>query len=211
MSPSTPSLHKADGNGVEPLLYKSAVCIEIIEYICYNIIDSNVRFYYWYIKMTYCLNCNTETSNPKFCSQSCSATFTNKSSHKRVRTNKCKRCNTPILSKHVYCSKCRQPDMTLNEAMTNYTKHAYSAAFNLVRSRARSILIKLKRTICEKCGYTKHFEACHKKPISSFSIDTLISIINDSRNLIPLCPNCHWEFDKTGRAGVEPTCLSTEH
>ena len=48
---------------------------------------------------------------------------------------------------------------------------------------------------CEKCGYDKHFEICHKKAISSFPDDALISVVNDLNNLVSLCPNCHWELD----------------
>ncbi|NDG25698.1 MAG: HNH endonuclease [Proteobacteria bacterium] len=49
------------------------------------------------------------------------------------------------------------------------------------------------------CIYDKHFEVAHIKPISEFSKDTLITIVNDPSNLIPLCPNCHWEFDNLNR------------
>lgn len=38
-------------------------------------------------------------------------------------------------------------------------------------------------------------EICHIKPISEFSDDTLIAIINHPDNIVILCPNCHWEFD----------------
>ena len=49
--------------------------------------------------------------------------------------------------------------------------------------------------ICMKCGYDKHVEVCHIKPIRQFSEDTLLSVINDKTNLLLLCPNCHWEYD----------------
>jgi len=46
------------------------------------------------------------------------------------------------------------------------------------------------------CGYDKHFDVCHKKEISSFDENALIAKINDLGNLIPLCKNHHWEFDR---------------
>ena len=52
---------------------------------------------------------------------------------------------------------------------------------------------------CEQCGYDKHVEVCHIKPIQSFPSQTAIDIINDISNLIVLCPNCHWEFDNIKR------------
>jgi len=48
---------------------------------------------------------------------------------------------------------------------------------------------------CHSCGYDKHVETCHRKPISSYPRCALISEINDPNNLMLLCPNCHWEYD----------------
>ena len=42
---------------------------------------------------------------------------------------------------------------------------------------------------CAICGFSEHVEACHIKPISSFPLDTKIREVNDSGNLIYLCPN----------------------
>lgn len=82
------------------------------------------------------------------------------------------------------------PDMTLAEA--KYTKHHKSSAWNLVRARARAAS---PESPCQNCGYDKHTEVCHIKDISTFSEDTLISVVNSPDNLVRLCPNCHWEFD----------------
>lgn len=49
---------------------------------------------------------------------------------------------------------------------------------------------------CSVCGYTAHVETCHKKPIQSYPPDARLSTINHPENLIGLCPNHHWEFDK---------------
>jgi predicted restriction endonuclease len=48
---------------------------------------------------------------------------------------------------------------------------------------------------CAVCGYGKFIEICHIRPIQDFPEDTPISVVNDLRNLIALCPNCHWELD----------------
>ena len=50
-------------------------------------------------------------------------------------------------------------------------------------------------TKCQKCGYDKHVEMCHIKPIKDFLETATISEINDPTNIVGLCPNCHWEFD----------------
>lgn len=56
---------------------------------------------------------------------------------------------------------------------------------------------------CYLCGYDKHIEIAHIKAVSDFDDSALISEINDVCNLIPLCPNHHWEFDHN--------CLSKEN
>jgi hypothetical protein len=40
-----------------------------------------------------------------------------------------------------------------------------------------------------------YVECCHKSSIESFNMDTLISVINDPKNLLGLCKNHHWEYD----------------
>jgi hypothetical protein len=147
--------------------------------------------------MSRCLHCNNLTKNPKFCSKSCSAKVSNKIP-KRKKTKLCKHCNKNIKADRTYCKQCfiefnSAKDMTLKEAI--YTKGHKSSAFALVRARARSTEKIKNATSCVKCGYNKHVEACHIQAISTFTEDTLLSIINHDQNLIALCPNCHWEFD----------------
>lgn len=56
---------------------------------------------------------------------------------------------------------------------------------------------------CLLCGYDKHIEIAHIKAVADFDDSSLVSEINDIHNLIPLCPNHHWEFDHN--------CLSEEN
>lgn len=151
--------------------------------------------------MKKCLFCGNETSNPKFCGRSCAASYNNKIVPKRKPEHKCIDCGKAITANR---SRCKEhyliwaknkeaKDMTLKEAI--YEKHHRSSAFALVRSRARSVAKKYNMSCCEKCGYDKHVEVAHIKPISSFSDDIMISAINSRENLMALCPNCHWEYD----------------
>lgn len=48
---------------------------------------------------------------------------------------------------------------------------------------------------CSICGYDKHVEVAHIKPVSGFDENTPIFEINSISNLIALCPNHHWEYD----------------
>jgi predicted restriction endonuclease len=109
-------------------------------------------------------------------------------------------CTTPISNSRTYCKSCfgshrkgLNLNVTLEEAM--YNKHHRSSAYALVRARARAVAAKLDWSCCINCGYNKHVEIAHRKAISSFPHETLVNDINSVDNLVPLCPNCHWEFD----------------
>lgn len=145
-----------------------------------------------------CVGCGTKTFNPKFCSSSCAAKYNNKYSIKRTKTlHYCVECNSLLHRKKSTgkCKECSKPkDMTLEEVMERYKDGHRASVYSLVRQRARE-LVKHIPSICVKCGYSKHTEVCHIKPISSYSLDTKISEINKESNLIKLCPNCHWESE----------------
>ncbi len=106
-------------------------------------------------------------------------------------------CGSQKTKKSKVCVQCsankRTKFITLRDTMFYRGKHGQSAAFAAVRLRARIVMKHIKS--CQRCGYDKHVEVCHIKPISEYDLDTLISVINDPSNLIVLCPNHHWEFD----------------
>ena len=56
-------------------------------------------------------------------------------------------------------------------------------------------VVKNRPQMCENCGYSKHVEACHLRPVADFPDDALVGEINADNNLALLCPNCHWEWD----------------
>jgi len=156
-----------------------------------------------------CDNCDKEfekkladikRTKHNYCCKSCAGQHSNKIRNKTTYLQpqgKCKICSTPVQSYKTYCSKCKTKkfpnDPTLKEAI--YTRHHKSSAFALVRSRARAIAKSLGWKSCSNCGYDKHVEIDHIKPICEFDESTKLSIINDPSNLRPLCPNCHWEFN----------------
>ena len=144
-----------------------------------------------------CACCSKPTNNPRFCSKSCSAKVTNREYAKRkMKERLCKKCGCTLDYDKIrkVCDACLIPeDKTIEQAI--YTKHHKSSAFALIRTRARSVTKDRPQT-CVNCGYDKHVEVCHIKPISSYSLDTLVSIVNSPNNLVLLCPNCHWEYDK---------------
>lgn len=147
--------------------------------------------------MQYCLNCNVNTSNPKFCCRSCAASYNNRLKPKRKPESTCKSCGDSVITQHVFCKRCRKDlykgDCSLSEV--RYDKHHRSSSRALVRSRARALMKKNKPYKCVVCGYDKHCEVAHIKSISEFPETTLISEVNNLDNLIYLCQNHHWELD----------------
>lgn len=115
---------------------------------------------------------------------------------------KCQRCGDFCGSGRKFCSACREQvkqekkdaalDKTLAEAI--YTKGHISNRYAQVRDHCRR-LYEGVFTECQKCGYDKHVEFCHIKPIKDFPQTATIREVNDSENIMALCPNCHWEFD----------------
>lgn len=147
--------------------------------------------------MNTCQNCQAETKNPKFCSRSCNTSYNNRLNPKIKKKIHLCQCGNNKNRRAAQCTACGRhripPDITLGEAI-NLTKHRPSI-YNTIRSRARIICRRLGLTKCSRCGYDKHVEICHIKPIHTYDLTTPLSIINDISNLKVLCPNCHWELD----------------
>jgi 5-methylcytosine-specific restriction endonuclease McrA len=156
--------------------------------------------------MRNCLKCNSETTNPTFCSRSCAASYNNTKSPKRQAQKRfCFDCQSELLGsrKLRYCTSCRRirqattkisPDETLGSYLKR-NNYIGPNRFVGVRGKARIVARSLGIYSCQNCGYDKHVEVCHITPINSFSLDTMLSVINSIDNILILCPNCHWEFD----------------
>lgn len=118
-----------------------------------------------------------------------------------VKSN-CLFCKSEIITKHrvrKFCgSLChtsyKYGKQTLGEVRVKECK-SRATIYSYIRSRARNVLKFYTAKVCMHCGYDKHVEACHIKPISEFKDSDLVSTINSLDNLLYLCPNCHWEFD----------------
>lgn len=140
-----------------------------------------------------------KTNNNNFCCRSCSATYNNLKYPKRSKTKKCKYCTNLVSSKLQKCKTCINNFRKILDSDrisdVTYRNHHKSSSFALIRSRARTFAKTLNWNCCKYCGYDKHIEICHIKPIKDFSEDSLVSEVNHIDNLLPLCPNCHWEFD----------------
>lgn len=164
-----------------------------------------------------CKTCGKDTPNHYFCSRSCAATFNNKRSPKRKKTQTCKTCGTPISRDRTYCLPCwnqsvvtRTSNLTIGEYQSRPSvadKHP-SWRNAHIREFARR-WHKDKTQACQVCGYSKHVEIAHIRPLASFDQSAKLSEVNSPNNVVGLCPNCHWEFDNgwlvVGAEGLEPS------
>jgi hypothetical protein len=146
-----------------------------------------------------CLTCGKETTNPKFCSQSCAAIYTNKAVPKRKRAERyCKHCNIPLTGYYrTVCDACNpsRVDWSTRTVKNVRDQQSYQASSE-IRRLGRSVYRASDRPKhCERCGYNKYYEVCHIRAIYDFPDDTLVTEINVLENLLALCPNCHWELD----------------
>lgn len=154
-----------------------------------------------------CKNCGQETSNPKFCSRSCSTRASNLSSPKRPLTRVCARCpNIVMSSRSSLCITCNSIYGVKSKDIKNKTIGEYRNMMSVkgkhpswlhaaIRGFAHTWLEHLTHEPCRNCGYTKHVELCHIKPISKFPDSALLKDVNAESNVMPLCRNCHWEMD----------------
>lgn len=162
------------------------------------IVQRNVIIKEEFMMNNKCLNCKKSTNNPKFCSRSCSAVVNNRKHPKRIaKTYYCQACNIKIELRKKYCDEHNPfivdwSDITYKDLSNRYNYQKNSRVRSLARQLYRG---SDKPKCCSKCGYDKHIEICHIKPIYSFDENVKISEINDISNLIALCRNCHWEFD----------------
>ena len=148
--------------------------------------------------MAKCNCCGKSTTNPKFCSRSCAVKTTNKIPKRKKKTSYCISCGKETeFFRRKFCTDCNPMkrdwnNITYGEATSKRKYQKNSRIRNLARKIYRK---STKPKCCIICGYDKHFEVCHVRPISSFPDTAKISQINCLDNLISLCPNHHWELD----------------
>jgi hypothetical protein len=169
-----------------------------------------------------CLHCNAITKNAKYCSRKCAATVNGKVFAKRKTKKVCIICGEKVMSwRH---NRCRVHNAEYREhAAVSFRNHTIEEYINRpsvknkhpswknshIRAFANSWHKTLKRQPCKNCGYSKHVELAHIKGVSSFPKTATLGEVNHSNNLLPLCPNCHWEFDN-GHLTLEKIMVGTE-
>ncbi len=154
-----------------------------------------------------CFYCGVETNNKKFCSRSCAAKESNKIPKRKLQT-KCSKCENIVRNyksllceQHYQLKLSNQRNQIESLSLEDYFNRESiqrlhpSSKYSHIRGLARSWFKDLTKLPCANCGYNKHVELCHIKPISSFDSCSKVKDVNSKTNIIQLCPNCHWEFD----------------
>lgn len=147
--------------------------------------------------MPTCVNCGDD-AKVKFCSRSCSASYTNKTSPKRKPEHECLYCQSPTLRQSKFCRKdCRDSYYNLNTTIGDLRKKAIRQAqvYNYLRQKSRQIALATILMRCQVCHYDIHVDVCHIAALASLSDDTLVKNAVCAENFVILCKNHHWELD----------------
>jgi len=150
--------------------------------------------------MNKCTNCNKETSNPKFCSKSCSNGFHNKENPKRRPEHSCTICGKPVNAQHRICSdECRKRRKVLSTERTAAASYSHTKRF---RKNQKNRAVEYLGGKCTLCGYNKCNQSLdfhHKNPTTKeFSISqncnrSWSKMVKELDKCIILCRNCHGE------------------
>ncbi len=149
--------------------------------------------------------CQFEPTTKKqlFCSKKCCNAQMTLDYRKRL-ANYCLDCKQPTNAKGGRCRSCLATYKCFLTLDTTLKEHYESLKFASKHPSLRQTQIRLmakyhnKHLIglpCQKCGYDKHTNFCHIKPLHSFKLSATIREVNHTSNLLILCPNHHWEFD----------------
>lgn len=148
-----------------------------------------------------------EKTKNNFCTRSCAAKFNNQTPKRKIQ-KKCIVCNEIVQShKHTRCPEHQKEylatrfdyikELTLQDYWSKKSlENLHVSSKNAhIRGLGRTQFKELLLQPCANCGYDKHVELCHIKPVKDFLPTDKIKDVNSPDNVIQLCPNCHWEFD----------------
>lgn len=155
---------------------------------------------------------NSEVKRSKtgrhYCSKSCAASINNLGVERNKKVKRtCNRCSKEYsrTTRHkspLICKSCSTGIADKREAAKNTSIGEYqvkgkppSWKNSAIRNFCRSWNKELRELPCQSCGYDKHVELCHVKPITSFGSTATLREVNSPDNILVLCRNCHWEFD----------------
>lgn len=165
--------------------------------------------------------CGVITTKPKYCSQRCAVSQTNRergrafraanpNPKRKYKAKKCIKAKCENMATGPWAKYCDDHKEVRKEykkrrhmhtrikglkRKRGYTKHGYMFLSRYLRGMAKNEFGYLRQYPCARCGYDKNCELCHIKEIKEFTENDKIKVINARENLVQLCRNCHWEMD----------------
>ena len=124
-----------------------------------------------------------------FCNRSCSTQHNNRIKPKRKKRIREKKIKETKDKENLYFELTKEE--LENKHGGTYFNWRASISKNARKTFNNSGLCKK----CIVCGYDNHVDIAHIVPVSEFDKSSKLSEINGMINLVPLCPNHHWEFD----------------
>jgi len=164
----------------------------------------------YYKDPSYCEFCGTrieigENQTPsqakrKYCSHSCAASATNRSSPKRRPEGKCHQCLIAINSTRMYCGAACKSKASYERRKVD-PKSSVTAVIEW-RRRLKRKAIEHKGGKCEECGYNKCADAMDFHHIDPTEKDFQIGgstrswekVVTELDKCKLLCANCHREL-----------------
>ncbi len=146
----------------------------------------------------------SEVRKRKFCGRSCAASHNNSlavAPKRKSRPVWCTDCGAQLTGaapSQKLCADCRA---NRSNSLARLTKGESSPAD--LREHLKRVLAPRPRH-CQHCGYDRHVETVHRRPLDSFPDSAPLHDVNHPSNLALLCPNCKWEFEH-GLLALEPT------
>ena len=147
------------------------------------------------MKLTKCAHCDKETGNPKFCSRSCSATYSN-TRRPPLLQGQCDFCSKAITKSRKYCSvRCRRQNQP--------KKLTHAQIQKRYRSSIKRRAVKYKGGKCVICDYDRCLRALEFHHLDPKEKDFQISRANgiswdkmtkELDKCILVCCRCHREI-----------------
>lgn len=151
--------------------------------------------------MRECKNCSHLTTNPKFCSNSCAATYNNRAAPKRIMQPRfCIHCQMPI-PRGQYCSGKCNAEHRYEEYINAWKSGKINGLRNdgQVSSHVRRYLFFKYDSSCCKCSWSEMNRYTKSIPLEIHHKDGNF-LNNKEDNLELLCPN-HHSLDRYSRSG----------
>ena len=151
-----------------------------------------------------------ETMRRKFCSRSCAASYNNGGAvapKKKAKPRVCAGCGTEVAmglsdGTRLLCPSCAE---SFARRLPSLTRDEASGAD--IRRHVRHVLSARPR-LCAHCGYARHVETVHLRPIADFPSDATLAAIDNPANLAYLCPNHRWEYEH-GFLALDATAIAS--